>query len=914
MLDTRFRKIFREITTRKARTALVATSIFIGVFGVVVLFSMANILTSVLEDELRQDQLGMVHVDVNPASETPIDNAPVMAMLEEIDGVTAVMGMAHAPAYWKPSGAADFEEARIFAYSVPYEDMPLEPVQRIEGRFPQEGVGEIAVERRFADKYDLAIGDTIVTRTLGVEDQAESSWEIVGILFQTHKYSLGINVSGFILGNTMLFARYADAQQIAGFSGFELIMARFTDFPTAQAQADAFESTIFSQTPYVTAATVVEDPAENSFIVQMQSTTRVFLMLGVVALVVAGFLVFNVVNAFVLEQRRQIGAMKSLGATGRDNFLMYAGIALVYGIFGVVPGVALGIPAGYLGARALAPLLNIYLGGFTVSPPAILIGGLLGLLTPVLAAAIPVLLGIRVTIIEAMTDLGIKATYQGSGLIGRLIDVLPTSISIRQALRNVALKKGRQTLTIITLATAAGAFMGVFAVLSSMRELESIMINTFGSQISISTPRDHDTVRDILLDEVEGVEAIEPGVSMALDIDGFEPRAISAAPPMLLAYGINPANHDLHNFHLRDGDGWQHDPTREGVIITAAIADDLGKDVGETITIRIGDQSSEQEIIGVSRYPFAVLWMPWQTMATLGGLRGEAPVPNLYATQIELDGEMIEARGVDEAAVPFLTFTEGAFIAPGEIMVSRELAARQSYTVGQQLTVNGTADYSIAGIFTSTLGSGEVVGFWWQELAALEGLSLEGEPRPTSLEILLDDPALSAQEVADRIDDINSVLIDHNIPASYTNVTANDDFIASVMDSGVMALTMAVAVISAVGAIGLLSTLSMSVFERQKEIGVMRSIGATSATIASQFLVEGVVVGVIAWVLGIPLSIWLNDMLEKAFKFDSILAFEYPLTAPLVGLVAMLVVTALASLWPSMAAARKTVSDILRYQ
>src|SRR5690606_22871925 len=62
------------------------------------------------------------------------------------------------------------------------------------------------------------------------------------------------------------------------------------------------------------------------------------------------------------------------------------------------------------------------------------------------------------------------------------------------------------------------------------------------------------------------------------------------------------------------------------------------------------------------------------------------------------------------------------------------------------------------------------------------------------------------------------------------------------------------AVMAAVGAIGLLTTLSMAVFERQKEIGVMRSIGARSRTIIAQFEVEGIIIAVLAWLVALPLS------------------------------------------------------------
>jgi putative ABC transport system permease protein len=116
-----------------------------------------------------------------------------------------------------------------------------------------------------------------------------------------------------------------------------------------------------------------------------------------------------------------------------------------------------------------------------------------------------------------------------------------------------------------------------------------------------------------------------------------------------------------------------------------------------------------------------------------------------------------------------------------------------------------------------------------------------------------------------------------------------------------------------IGAIGLLVTLSISVFERQREIGVMRSIGASSGTIASQFLVEGLLVGIIAWCIGVPLSYGISQLLTNALPLEE---FEigFPIISLGLGLVGMLVIAAIASIWPSLSAVRKTVSDILRYQ
>ena len=104
----------------------------------------------------------------------------------------------------------------------------------------------------------------------------------------------------------------------------------------------------------------------------------------------------------------------------------------------------------------------------------------------------------------------------------------------------------------------------------------------------------------------------------------------------------------------------------------------------------------------------------------------------------------------------------------------------------------------------------------------------------------------------------------------------------------------------------------MSVFERQREIGVMRSIGASSFTVAGQFLTEGMLVGMSAWIVAAPLSYLLFLGLVSSAGIDIDLVYE-PI-ALVIGLIGMIVITVLASLGPSLGAARRTVSAILRYQ
>jgi putative ABC transport system permease protein len=68
-------------------------------------------------------------------------------------------------------------------------------------------------------------------------------------------------------------------------------------------------------------------------------------------------------------------------------------------------------------------------------------------------------------------------------------------------------------------------------------------------------------------------------------------------------------------------------------------------------------------------------------------------------------------------------------------------------------------------------------------------------------------------------------------------------------------LMLAMAILAAiVGSAGLMSTMSINVVERGREIGVMRAIGAASPAVVGIFVVEGVLIGVLSWLFAVPLS------------------------------------------------------------
>jgi len=111
--------------------------------------------------------------------------------------------------------------------------------------------------------------------------------------------------------------------------------------------------------------------------------------------------------------------------------------------------------------------------------------------------------------------------------------------------------------------------------------------------------------------------------------------------------------------------------------------------------------------------------------------------------------------------------------------------------------------------------------------------------------------------------------------------------------------------------------MSINVVERRREIGVMRAIGATSIKILGIVVIEGIMVGVLSWLFAVPISYpsarLFSDVIgNTVFQFP--LDFSFPLLGLIIWLVIIVVLSALASLWPALRATRVSVRESLSYE
>jgi putative ABC transport system permease protein len=123
--------------------------------------------------------------------------------------------------------------------------------------------------------------------------------------------------------------------------------------------------------------------------------------------------------------------------------------------------------------------------------------------------------------------------------------------------------------------------------------------------------------------------------------------------------------------------------------------------------------------------------------------------------------------------------------------------------------------------------------------------------------------------------------------------------------------------IAAVGALGLMGTMSTNVLERTREIGVMRAIGASDGAVLRIVVVEGIIIGMISWVIGAGLAFPIGAGLSTAVGqvlFSTPLPYVFSISGVVTWFVIVAVLAGVASFLPAWNASRLTVREVLAYE
>ena len=260
---------------------------------------------------------------------------------------------------------------------------------------------------------------------------------------------------------------------------------------------------------------------------------------------------------------------------------------------------------------------------------------------------------------------------------------------------------------------------------------------------------------------------------------------------------------------------------------------------------------------------------------------------------------------------------EGRWLRPDDkngLVVSHMLADHEpSLAVGNEvvMTIAGqTATWQVVGIVRQI---GPLVAYTNQaDLASLTGLA----GQTNNVRIVTANHNQAGQTMALQMVEAELLNAGINVVTADTSLNGRQVLVDHLYIIVTLLMLMAM-LVAAVGGLGLASTMSLNVLERQREIGVMRAVGATSLKVLQVLLGESIFIGLLSWALAILFSLPLTELIGNVtgqifIEAPLVTAYSWSGVAVWLGLV--LVLTTIAGSLPALKATEMPVNIILAYE
>ena len=618
---------------------------------------------------------------------------------------------------------------------------------------------------------------------------------------------VGFGDSDDLGGSTTAYFDLATAQKALGKQGvFDTIGIKAADGASDESLAASVDAALPDGAEALTSQAVAD---EQSAAVKdsLGFLNTALLAFAGIALFVGAFIIWNTFSMQVAQRTRELAPMRAIGATRRQVMRTILIESVILGVLSSLIGIALGVGM----ASGLAGLMSAF--GFSV-PTA-------GVSVSLEVVGIGVAVGTVVTVLSAIAP------------ARRATKVLPI-----EALRNstpAASKSATRRLVIGVVLVIAGAATTAAALFGSAPAM-LIAVGMVGVVLGVATLAPLFVRR---MAAVIGAPLLGRGVpgELARQNAMRNPKR-TASTAMALVIGLTM------------------------VTAVAVFAASLKASFADVLTSTKADlyvltPTSQSE--GFSR----------EVPAEVQAVDGVSLVSSTGFGMAEIDGTVQSFSSIDPATADqvfdlgMVTGSTADLGADG-VLVHSDAAEKKGLDVGDVVPTvfggTGARDFTVAGIY-------DVKGFVGSDYVISAAAHDKAEPQRlegTTMVVVEDGESVSA--VHDRIDD---VLASHP-DATVMNQEEFEGALGGVIDQLLTMVTALLLLAVLIALLGIVNTLALSVFERTRELGMLRAVGMTRGQVRSMVRWESVVISTIGALLGAALGLGLGLALARALADDGI--------------------------------------------
>ena len=668
-----------------------------------------------------------------------------------------------------------------------------------------------------------------------------------------------VGIAGFgdadnLGGATLAIFETATAQEVLGKQGVFDAISVVGDEGVAATKLRASVDAVLPDGVEAVTSTSVADEATQNLQEDLGFFRTALLVFAAVALFVGSFIIFNTFSIIVAQRTRELALLRALGASRRQVIVSVVVEALVVGL--VASG--LGIVAGI----GIAVGLQGLLGAFNIDLPSTS----LQLLPRTIIASLFV--GVVVTVAASI----LPARRAGS--------VAPVQ-ALREAGDGVSSRELAGRRLIVALAVTA---LGVGALLYGL----------FGA-------------------ESNGVYSV--GAGAAITFIGVAMLSPLAARPIVGALGVPIRRRSIQGRLGRENA--MRSPRRTastaaalmiglGLVSMVAI---LASSLKSSFDAALTDTLKADYTLTTSSF---TAFSP-EAAARVAALSEVEAVSAFRQNGFRVNGATSFLTAVDPTTVErvaALDLSEGSIEALTEgdtLLVYRDVAAENGWGLGDevpaQFASTGNTPLTIVGIYDENRLAGDYV----ISLDTYEGLYVEE----------LDSFVLvkGAQGVA--LADVEAAI--RGAVEEFSNVQVQDQAAFRAQQAGfidqILGLITALLLMSIlIAGVGIINTLGLSIYERTRELGLLRAVGMSRRQVSRMVRWESILIAVFGAVLGLAIGIVFGWALQQALKSEGVSEFTLPVGQLVVYLVVAAVIGVIAAIWPARRAARLNVLQAISYE